>query len=137
LGLSNVRFLGHVAHENLPAIYDQCDIFVNASLVDNFPGALLEASASGLVVISTKAGGIPFLYEHNNTALLVELGDASALALAVETVLRDVRVATRLTSAGESLVRMFQWTVVREVLLNVYELSPDRSDHRRGHCLKS
>src|SRR5205807_2030632 len=33
--LMNVRFLGHVSHEDLPAVYDQCDIYINASLVDN------------------------------------------------------------------------------------------------------
>src|SRR5215831_9185155 len=47
-GLTNVEFLGHVRHQDLPAIYDACDIYVNASRFDNFPGGLLEASASGL-----------------------------------------------------------------------------------------
>ena len=49
--LKNVRFLGEVAHKDLAAVYGECDIYVNASLVDNFPGALLEASAAGLVVV--------------------------------------------------------------------------------------
>ena len=46
--LQNVRFLGHVSHSDLGGIYDQCDILLNASFVDNFPGSLLEASGAGL-----------------------------------------------------------------------------------------
>ena len=45
--LANVRFLGEMPHKELPAIYDECDVYLNASRVDNFPGALLEASAAG------------------------------------------------------------------------------------------
>ena len=123
LGLLNVRFLGHVPYEDLPAVYDDCDIFVNASLVDNFPGALLEASASGLVVISTKAGGIPFIYEDHKNALLLDVGDSIGLGLAIETVLCDSRLAASLTAAGLSLARKFEWANIRKTLLELYYVS--------------
>lgn len=125
LRLSNVRFLGHVPYGNLSAVYDQCDIFVNASLADNFPGALLEASASGLVVISTKAGGIPFIYEDRKNALLVEVGDSVGLGMAIETVLRDSRLAANLTGEGLSLVRGLQWANIQNALFDMYDLPQD------------
>jgi glycosyltransferase involved in cell wall biosynthesis len=118
--LRNVRFLGQVSHEELPAVYDQCDIFLNASRVDNFPGALLEASASGLVVVTTNAGGIPYIYEQGKNALLVERGDYEGLALEVERVLEEPTLAFNLTTAALALVRQFEWKNVGESLRESY-----------------
>lgn len=119
-GLEGVRFLGRVAHRDLPALYNQCDLFLNGSHVDNFPGALLEASAAGLVVISTGAGGIPFMYEHGKTALLVEPGDWAGLAAAAEDALRRPAAALELTKNATALVRSCEWGEVRRALYAVY-----------------
>lgn len=122
-GLKNVQFLGHVAHDDLPAIYDQCDILVNASRVDNFPAALLEASAAGLVVVSTCAGGIPFIYQHEKNALLVEPGDWQGLAQAIERVLQFPSTALHLAAEAEVLARRCEWREVRRSLYEVYGIS--------------
>lgn len=120
LHLPNVRFLGYVDHKTLPAIYDDCDILVNASRVDNFPGSLIEASAAGLVVVSTNAGGIPYLYQDGKNALLVEVGDWEGLARAVERVLQNQELGRKLASHGVELCRQCEWQSVRQALYRVY-----------------
>jgi glycosyltransferase involved in cell wall biosynthesis len=119
-GLSNVRFLGYVDHKSLPGIYDECDILLNASQVDNFPGSLLEASASGLAVVSTNAGGIPFLYENGKNALLVEVGDWQALASEAIRVMRNPGMTRQLGAASLELCRRCEWSSVRRTLYRVY-----------------
>ena len=128
LNLQNVRFLGQLTHLELAAIYDQCDILLNASQIDNFPGALIEASAAGLVVISSCAGGIPSIYRHEESALLVEVGDWQGLADAVQTVLESPAMAARLTRAALHSVRACDWSEVRKCLYKVYgfDLQPNR-----------
>jgi phenylacetate-CoA ligase len=130
--LTNVRFMGGVSHQDLPSLYDKCDVFLNASLVDNFPGALLEASAAGLAVVSTNAGGIPSIYEDGQTAFLASPGDWQGLARAVLKVLDSPDVAHRTTMAAAEMVRAFEWSEVRGALLRAYgftdgTLPPDRS----------
>ncbi len=120
LNLRNMRFLGHVAHRDLPAIYDEHDVFLNGSRVDNFPGALLEASATGLVVVSTGAGGIPFMYRHGENALLVPPGDWQALARAVITVLESPCLARKLATAGIALAESCEWAKVSESVYGAY-----------------
>jgi glycosyltransferase involved in cell wall biosynthesis len=120
LNLRQVRFLGHVDHADLPGIYNQCDIYINASRVDNFPGALIEASAAGLVVVSTGAGGIPAIFENEVTALLVEPGDWSNLGLAVQRVLTIPGLAENMTTNALRLARMCDWTEVRRTLWKSY-----------------
>jgi glycosyltransferase involved in cell wall biosynthesis len=118
--LTTAVFLGHIDHVDLPAIYKQRDILLNASTVDNFPASLLEASAAGLVVVSTAAGGIPFIYENEKTALLVELGAWRALAVAVDRVIRDSSMALRLTKEARTLTHQCSWELVRMSLYACY-----------------
>jgi glycosyltransferase involved in cell wall biosynthesis len=118
--LRNVSFLGHVEHPELGAVCDKCDILLNASFIDNFPGSLLEASGTGLVVISTAAGGIPFMFQHEKTALLVEPGDWNGLAQAVESVLQSPSLGMSLTREAATLARRWHWTEVRAALYTAY-----------------
>ena len=118
--LRNVRFLGGVPHRELPVIYDQCDILLNASRIDNFPGALLEASAAGLVVVSTDAGGIPFIYRNEKSALLVNIGDWQALAAAAERLLRSPSLGRELAREAHELLRACDWEEVRMRLYSAY-----------------
>lgn len=123
--LRNVRFLGHVSHRDLPGIYDQCDIFVNGSRVDNFPGALLEASAAGLAVVSTTAGGIPFMYTNERTALLVPLDDGEAMSAAVERVLQEPCMALQMVEEAARIAKGCQWSQARRALYRTYGFSVD------------
>jgi glycosyltransferase involved in cell wall biosynthesis len=118
--LENVEFLGHVDHGALPSICDQCDFLVNASRIDNFPGSLLEGSAAGLVVVSTRAGGIPFLYEDGKDALLVDVGDTKGLVMSVERVLHNPELGQRLAAEALKLCCQFEWGAVRTALYPVY-----------------
>jgi glycosyltransferase involved in cell wall biosynthesis len=119
-GLEHVQFLGNIAHADLPAIYDQCDIYLNASRVDNFPGALIEASAAGLVLVSTAAGGIPYIYQDGKTALLVEPGDWRNLALTVQKVLDSPTLGLDLANAAVALAKACDWNEVRRCLYRAY-----------------
>ena len=117
----------------LSAIYDQCDIFLNASTVDNFPGALIEASAAGLPIVSTGAGGIPFIYENRENALLVAPGDWAGLAASVEDLLQSPSLAGRLIAGGVEIARTCEWERVRQPLYRSYGfLQPEIPSKRDG-----
>jgi glycosyltransferase involved in cell wall biosynthesis len=120
LKLQNVRFLGAVAHEAMPAVYQEADLWVNASRVDNMPVSMLEAFASGLPVVSTNAGGIPWLVRDGVTGLLVPCGDPAALASAILRVLRDPVLAADLASAGRREAARHTWDGVRDLWLGIY-----------------
>ncbi|HJW37209.1 MAG TPA: glycosyltransferase family 4 protein [Candidatus Udaeobacter sp.] len=68
--------------------------------MDNLPTVIMEAMATGLPVVSTKIGGIPEMVIENETGFLVQPGDASALADAIEKVIDDRVLAQRLGHAG-------------------------------------
>jgi len=67
----------------LSLAYSASDLFVLPSLQDNFPNTALEALACGVPVVGTRVGGIPEIVRDGCTGLVVEQGNAAALAAAI------------------------------------------------------
>ncbi|HET6891694.1 MAG TPA: glycosyltransferase family 4 protein, partial [Pyrinomonadaceae bacterium] len=80
LKLRNVEFLGLVAPDKMGKLYDDAHIFLNGSNIDNLPGSILDSFASGMPIVTTCAGGIPYIVAHERTGLLVPRNDAAAMA---------------------------------------------------------
>jgi glycosyltransferase involved in cell wall biosynthesis len=115
-----VRFAGRVERDAVPALYDDADVFVNASVLDNQPVSVLEALAAGLPVVSTGVGDIPAMVRHGETGLLVPPEDPAALAAAVIELLERPARALALARRGRELVAAFAWPRVREAWAAVY-----------------
>jgi glycosyltransferase involved in cell wall biosynthesis len=121
LGLRNVSFVGRVRPEEMPALYDAADIYLNAPDIDNMPNSVIEAYAAGLPVVTTNAGGIPFIVEHERTGLMVERGDDEALATQALRLLDEPGLAARLAAtARETCLTRYVWPAVREEWERLY-----------------
>jgi glycosyltransferase involved in cell wall biosynthesis len=120
LDLKNVEFTGPVAPEQMHELHQQADIFVNASNVDNMPVSILEAFASGLAVVTTDAGGIPYIVTNERNGLTVSLGDWVRLARKVLALLENHELARRLISAAREDSEKYQWPAVRSEWLLAY-----------------
>lgn len=116
----NVRFTGRVDNAGMAALYQGADLMLNPSLVDNMPNSVLEALASGVPVVSTNVGGVPYLVDDGKTALLVPPGAPEAMAQAMLRLFAEPGLAARLRAAGLAHVQQFTWTEVQPRLLQVY-----------------
>lgn len=119
-----VRFAGRIDNDQIGALYASADIALNPSTVDNMPISILEAYASGVPVVSTDVGGIPYIASHEQSALLVPPRQPEAMAAAVLRLLADSELAYRLAHAGLEQARRYAWAVVREQWLAVYRAAP-------------
>jgi len=79
------------------------DVVVNASVAEPFGLGVLEAQASGVPVVATISGGVTDFLTDEDNALLVPSGDAGALSRALERVLIDKDLATRLAAHGRAV----------------------------------
>jgi glycosyltransferase involved in cell wall biosynthesis len=122
LGLQNTKFVGRVPHTRVPELYNDADIYLTSPDFDCMPGSLLECYASGLPVIATRTGGIPFILRDGETGLLVECNDHVAMADRAIRLLEDPELVERLTKqAFEELKKHdFEGGGIREKWLAVY-----------------
>jgi glycosyltransferase involved in cell wall biosynthesis len=66
--------------EDVPAFLSAIDAYVSSSLSEGLPLALVEAAVAAVPMVATRAGGTPEIVDDGTTGLLVEPGDAHALA---------------------------------------------------------
>jgi glycosyltransferase involved in cell wall biosynthesis len=121
LGTSGIRFVGRVAQEDAPGLYDEADIFVNSSVVDNQPVSVLEAFAAGLPVVSTGTGDIRNMVRDGETGLLVPARDPAAMVKAVTTLLENPdRAVLMARRARQEIEQQHTWPRIREAWAAVY-----------------
>src|SRR6478672_8911057 len=107
---SRVNLLGSLAQSAVLEKLQSGDIFALASTTDAqgatdvFPTVILEAMASARPVVSTRLAGIPELVVNGQTGMLVPPGDSTALAHALEQLLRDPELPLRFGDAGRARI---------------------------------
>jgi L-malate glycosyltransferase len=120
LHLTNVNFTGVASRQEIGKYYDQADIFINASWLDNMPLSIIEAFAAGTPVVTTSPECMPYLVEHERTGLLSPVGDEKALAASVIRLLRDPKLAASLAENAHRETQKYTWEIVREQWLKIY-----------------
>jgi glycosyltransferase involved in cell wall biosynthesis len=129
LGLTNVEFVGQVSPAEMAQLYDRADIYLNSPNIDNMPNSVIEAFAAGLPVVTTSAGGIPYIVSHEATGLMSAPNDHEALAASALRMLSEPGLAHRLSSqARQELLARYTWAVVHSGWRDAYGLSRHSAD---------
>lgn len=108
---SRITWKGALAQEEVLAHYRGSDIFALACRIasdgdrDGLPNVLVEACSQGLVCVSTDISGVPELLTDGENGVLVPSENASAMAAALERLVRDPALRQRLGNAAERRVR--------------------------------
>lgn len=121
LELRNVVFVGQVPPAKMAALYDAADVYLNAPDVDNMPSSIIEAFAAGLPVVTSNAGGIPYIVTHGENGLLSAPADAEALAANALRLLDDGALALRISTNGRRDVETkYTWPAVHAAWRRAY-----------------
>jgi starch synthase len=114
-------FTDFITREELRALYQTVDLFVFPSRADTLPLVILEAMASGLPVVSTLIGGIPFEVSPD-AGILMKPGDPVPLAAALDRLCADEAMRKAMGSAGRARVtKIFNWEKSAEQTVAIYE----------------
>jgi glycosyltransferase involved in cell wall biosynthesis len=118
----HVSFTRPVPHKLMVNFYQKADVVVLPSVSNEpFGVPLIEAMAAGVPVVATRGGGIPEIVVDNETGLLVEPNDASALAEAILSLLSDQGLRTSMgRAARRRAVDFFSWDRIVDQLLCQY-----------------
>jgi glycosyltransferase involved in cell wall biosynthesis len=120
---------GAVPKTGVPAALNSGDIFLNTTNYESFGVSVMEAAACGLCIVSTNVGELSLLWQDGHDALLVQPGDAKAMAAAVRRILSEPGLAERLSRNARAKAERFDWSVIlpqwEALLLEVAAQRPD------------
>jgi glycosyltransferase involved in cell wall biosynthesis len=123
LGITDrLRFVGKVAHDEVPWWMAAGDIFCLPSLSEGLPTVVCEAMACARAVVATAVDGTPEIVDDGATGLLVPPRDAAALAAALDRLLGDETLRRRFEE--ESLKRAqatYTWEANARAHVGLYE----------------
>jgi len=120
LGINNqVRFLGF--QKTIIGILKNFDVFLFTSENEGLGTSVLDAMACGVPVVSTNAGGIIEIIEHENTGLLSEINDAKSLAENTARIIENVDFAKQLVINAKIKSKQFDTKIMSEKIYEIYK----------------
>jgi glycosyltransferase involved in cell wall biosynthesis len=98
-------------YRDMARAYHALDLYLMTSREEGGPMSLLESSASGVPIVSTKAGMAPDLFADGGPCL-VETGDLDGLSQKAECLLSDSILRQSVIEAGLGLACDYSWDKV-------------------------
>jgi len=123
MGLTNVTFTGRVDNTEIYTHLDQADIFLSTPTVDNMPVSVLEAMNAGLLVISSRVGGVPYMIKNGANGLLFDSNDSDKLAELMLWSVENQTIAKAIIQQGHIEVKKYRWESIKDKLYDTYGFS--------------
>lgn len=120
MDLKNIVFTGRVDNSLIFEYLYLTDIMVSAPKVDNMPVSLIEAMNAGLLVISSRVGGVPYMIEDGVNGLLFESDNDVELAEKMLWAINHQSLSQTMVSKAKASVQQYQWSNVKDKLYVAY-----------------
>ena len=119
--LDGVEFLGRVPEAQKAQLFKTADIFVSpATGRESFGIVLLEAMSAGAPIICSDIHGYRGVVRRERDGILVEPGNADALAASIRRLINDPALRAQLSRAGEERAQLFTWERVGQAVEEYY-----------------
>lgn len=106
LGFSNdIKLYGEVSSPEL--FYREIDILVLPSITEGLPVTILEAMASGIIVVASNVGGISEIIKNKQNGLLLESCKPDVIANAVENLINNPALCKELVSNANETIKNY------------------------------
>lgn len=123
IGCTEIRkdivMTGYVPNAELPAIINQCKVFLYPSLRESFGIPILEGMACGVPVITSNTSSMPEV--AGNAAAIVDPAKPKEIANAIEKILSDEEYRLALCEKGVERAKMFSWRNMASAYLDLYK----------------
>ena len=116
----SIHFHGTVTNEEIVQFYNTASISLNTSLVDNLPISILEAFASGCVVVTSDSGGIPYIVENHKTGILIDINKQTSLVDAVNWIINHPEKVQKIVVTAKKYANNFSVAKFKKSLINAY-----------------
>ena len=125
----SVELLTNIPQEQLLQIYQEATIFALHSQEESQGIALVEAMATGLPIVSTLVGGIPFVVKNGKTGLLSKYGDVDSFANNMIKLLTIENLRTQMSQSAHLSAQSYSWQEITQAIEIIYNRIITTTNH--------
>ena len=122
LHILDVTFVGQVPNTEIMRYLSESDIMLSAPHIDNMPVSVLEAMNAGVLVISSRVGGVPYIMEEDKTGLFFTDDKAEELAEKMIWAITHPTERERMVQKAQLDVQKYTWKNIKDKISNVYQI---------------
>jgi glycosyltransferase involved in cell wall biosynthesis len=128
-GLMNkIILLDEVSFTDLPKYYSAADLVVYPSILEGFGLPALEALSCGKAFIGSRTGEIPYIIKDGHNGILVEVNDVSELQQALEKLMTNKQMRTKLATNARKSVNSYSWDAIAKSIGLIYTQVLEHAD---------
>lgn len=117
---NGISLEANLPREELLKAYAVAKLFVLHSREESQGIVFAEAMATGLPVVATKIGGIPYVVEEGKSGLLCPYGDVNVMAQSAELLLTDENMWKEFSFNAKEVAKGYSWTDIAERIVELY-----------------
>lgn len=128
----NVRLIGKIPYDQLPAYLAMCDIFVTASVTEVHPLSVIEAMGAGLPVMGIESVGVGDTVEDGKTGFLAT-HDLPAFTAKLTRLCLDLELRKQMSRSAREASSAYAIERTTALMLEHYEqLVKDSASRKKG-----
>lgn len=116
----SVQFTGKLSNKDWLGYSNNFDVFINTTTVDNTPVSVIEAMALGLPIVSTNAGGMPYLVENKINGILVNSQDDASMFKAIVELIENPEQTLNLSKNARKKAEQFDWNKIKHDWVEIF-----------------
>lgn len=104
----------------LKQLYEKAHLFVLHSEEESQGIVFAEAMATGLPIVATQVGGIPWVVENGRNGLLSEYGNVETFAENIQNLMSDTTSWQSMSNASSEAAKIYHWYIISDRIIELY-----------------
>lgn len=115
----DIHLTGYVVNTDLPAIINQCEVFLYPSMRESFGIPILEGMACGVPVVTSSTSSMPEI--AGDAAAIVDPNKPNEITDAIVQITGNAKLREELCNRGIENAKKFSWRIMAEQNVKLYE----------------
>lgn len=118
---NKVSLFTNVSDETLIQLYEKAHLFVLHSEEESQGIVFAEALATGLPVVATNVGGVPYVVSNGENGLLSEYGDVTVFADNIKLLMTNKDLWQSMSESAVKAANNYHWANISERIMKIYQ----------------